>query len=1003
MTDTVFREIYKKLNSAQKEAVDTIEGPVMVIAGPGTGKTEILTLRIANILEKTDTRPENILALTFTESGARAMQERLRSYIGSAAYQVEIATFHGFAEKLIKLYPDAYPHIIGSHAASDIEKVDFIQAILEDKGIRQLRPMGNPEYYVSHILSAISTMKREYVSPDAFSLYIAKGEKELASMEKIHEKGAHKGKVRGEYQKKEKSIEKSRELLFVFRQYEALFREQNFYDFDDMIVETVAALAANEDMLRDLQETYHYILADEHQDVNGSQNKILELLSSYHDSPNIFVVGDEKQAIYRFQGASLENFLYFEDVYKNTKTIALTTNYRSGQSILNASHKLIQTDDEKVAKLRVPLTSYDKKTAVVENRTFTHEAVENIWLIEAVKRCIEGGVSPEEIAIIVRTNREVEAIAGGLRKKEISAEASADGDVLSHPITNAVRALIDALSSKKSEEALFRVLHGSYWGIEKHDLVSLMSARNYEKTLSKITGSEEYLKDAGVEDVESVLRVTRVLETARKRETTEPPHRALEYLLNESGFLGAVMEEDPLEGARVVRRLYDEIEEMVLRDNLASLSEVGRAFDQLVSHNLSLNAPYIHVGESAVRVMTAHKSKGLEFDYVFIPHLTDKAWGGRRTTRYFDIPMTKHLNADSLDPLDDERRLLYVAMTRARKELRLSSSETGTDGREFAPSRFLEDIGDEDVASVDTEKEEKAFDPLAMLVGAPKTKLPKSDLLRSVLLERGISATALNNYLRSPWDYFYRNALRIPEVQTLPALYGTAIHGVLESMAVRYKEDKKLPNETEIKRFLERELGRLPINENEYTKLHERGLSALTLYREHLAASLGVGTKEEFRLRVVLPTGNKELPEIPLTGMLDRIDLDEEGKAIRIVDYKTGKPRTRNNIEGKTKNSDGDYKRQLVFYALLLSLYDDERYRCKEGVLSFVEPDPKGKIHEEAFTVTDAEIEELKKEIIRVALEIANGALFSAPCDKDTTSYSDLAEAFLKKDDTTRS
>jgi len=201
-SSTEFIKAYDALNPAQKEAVDTIEGPVMVIAGPGTGKTQILTLRIANILLKTDTKPENILALTFTESGATAMRQRLLRYIGSEAYRVGIFTFHAFAQQLISQYPDSYFRIIGGRPASDIEKIQRIESILETSHIKHLRPLGDPSYYVMHILRMLSSLKHEYITPDAFSQIIAQQEHELLGIEKIHQKGAHKGKVRGEYQKK---------------------------------------------------------------------------------------------------------------------------------------------------------------------------------------------------------------------------------------------------------------------------------------------------------------------------------------------------------------------------------------------------------------------------------------------------------------------------------------------------------------------------------------------------------------------------------------------------------------------------------------------------------------------------------------------------------------------------------------------------------------------------------------------------------------------------------
>ena len=208
----MFEAALKDLNPAQREAVDTIEGPVLVVAGPGTGKTQILSLRIVNILRKTDTAPENILALTFTDSGARAMRERLSQYIGSAAYRVPIHTFHSFADMLIKTYPDLYPGIIGGRPAGDIERIELLETVLNDPAIKLLRPLGNPGYYVSHILRTIALMKQEYITPDDFAATISTEETALSELPKFHEKGAHTGKVRGEYTKKEREIEKNREL-----------------------------------------------------------------------------------------------------------------------------------------------------------------------------------------------------------------------------------------------------------------------------------------------------------------------------------------------------------------------------------------------------------------------------------------------------------------------------------------------------------------------------------------------------------------------------------------------------------------------------------------------------------------------------------------------------------------------------------------------------------------------------------------------------------------------
>ncbi len=997
-TEASFNEAYKSLNEAQKEAVDITEGPVMVIAGPGTGKTQILTLRIANILIKTDTAPESILALTFTESGAKAMRERLRRYIGATAYQIPIYTFHGFAQKLIRDYPDAYLRVIGGRPASDLEKITLIESILDSGEVKLLRPMGAPAYYVSHILRMFGQMKQEYITPDDFAKIITVQEVELEGIEKIHEKGAHKGKVRGEYMKKEKSIAKNHELLHIYRQYEALLTDKKLYDFEDMIVETVKALSdkKNEDMLRDLQEQYQYVLADEHQDVNGSQNKILELLCAYHDSPNIFVVGDEKQAIYRFQGASLENFLYFGDIFKGTKTISLTKNYRSGQMVLDAAHSLVEVEDGPLKDLRVPLTAEAVSSSEVTQRCFVHQAVEDAWVVESIKKEIDGGVEPDEIAVIVRTNREVESFSAALRKEGVAVEASADGDILKHPMTHAVQGLIDAVIADKDESALFAVLHGTYWGISINDLVKITSARRYDTSLTEILSDTKVLKELKVENIDAARKIFTVIQEARKKEVHEAPHRVLEYLLQESGFLDHLILEDMFEGARVVRRLYDEIEELVLRDGVSTLREVSMMFAIREEYRLPLNAPYISTDPHAVQVMTAHKSKGLEFNTVFVPHLSDGLWGGSIKRSYFEVPLTKHVDESDMDATDDERRLMYVAMTRAKAKLHLSCADTNADGKELTPTRLFDAMDSAYLLPKDTDKEDSTFDPLVSLQKKQGEILVNAELLTHLLSQRGFSATSLNNYLRSPWDYFYRNVLRIPETQAVHMQFGTAVHNVMEKSTKHHSDKGVLPSDTAVKQMLENELGKLPVTKEEFVRLHEKGLEALYTYLTHIKEALPKKTKEELSIRVVLQTGIPELPELPLTGKLDRLDIGEDGIVYQVVDYKTGKPKTRNVIEGKTASSDGGYKRQLVFYALLLSLYDDDRYACKTGVLSFVEADSKGVIHEEVFTITDEEIEDLKQEIIQATKDIVSGEFLNSSCEEGDSDYCRLVE-LLKK------
>lgn len=991
--DTVaFKNAYNSLNTAQKKAVDTIEGPVMVVAGPGTGKTQILTLRIANILLQTDVTPENILALTFTESGARAMKERLRTYIGTAAYRVPVYTFHGFAQKLITDYPDAFTNIIGGRPATDLEKVALIETILEGGTYTVLRPLGDPSYYVKPIMRMLAELKQEYVTPTRLAELIIKQVADLQTIEQFHQQGAHKGKVRSEYTKYERMLAKNQALLAVYQQYETLLKEYRLYDFEDMIVEAVQALSTDTAMLRDLQETYHYVLADEHQDVNGSQNKILELLCSFHDSPNIFVVGDEKQAIYRFQGASLDNFLYFTDVFPTTVTISLTENYRSGQAILDVAHRVVTVEDEALAKLRVPLTAQPGAHATVARHTFSHQAVEDDWLIASIKEQLQTGVAPEDIAVLLRTNRDVEAMATKLRQAGIMVTATAEGDVLEHPVTKAIQALIDFVLIDTNEVALFEVLHGAYWGLPINDLIKIATARTREQPLLDILSTPSTLRSLGVEAVSVAATIVAVQKEARDRLIYEAPHQVVAYVAKASGLTEHIMVNSPFEGSRVLRRLYDEIEAMVVHNEVSTLSDVRRMFDRRRRYGLPLQAPYISTHTNAVQVMTAHKSKGLEFAVVYIPHLQDGPWGGNKKSSPFTLPLRHYSSLPATEAIDDERRLLYVAMTRAKHTLHISTAEKNSSDKEMMASRLVAEVDHHVLPECATDTFEASF---ALVSPLQRVDVPlgiDTQLFTHVLAKRGFSATSLNNYLKNPWDYLYRNVLQIPEIKPLSMQFGTVIHAVLQRYTYTHTHHHVWPSDTDVISWLETQLRKIPLTTEQYATMHAKALEVLSVYVRHLQSSVGEVTREEMSIAVILPTGIPELPELPLTGKLDRIDLDIRGSAIRVTDYKTGKPKSRREIEGLNKSGDASYKRQLVFYALLLSLYDDERYRqCRDGVLSFVQPTPKGAIKEETFTITDDDIATLKEQIITATGEILSGQFLNDAVTQAESKYADLA------------
>jgi len=979
-----FAQAYASLNPAQQQAVDTIDGPVMVIAGPGTGKTQILTLRIANILLKTDTPPESILALTFTKSAAKAMRERLRYFVGAVAYRIPMYTFHSFCEQVIREYPEHFKRIIGARAISDLEQIKLLETVLMRDEVRLLRPFNAPDYYIKAILSAISNLKQENVSPDDLAQIIADEYAHVATLEQYHTKGAHKGKERSEYRKAVELLEKQQALLITYRYYQALLQQDKRYDFDDMVLETVHVLEESETVRLDLQERYHYLLADEHQDVNGAQNKIISLLMSYHDHPNLFVVGDEKQSIYRFQGASLENFLHFEEQYPDTKVIPLTTNYRSTQQILTLSHTLIQVETGPLLDYRIPLVAHAKDaTGSVEIIEYEHDRYEHGAIVERVHNALGRGIPADEIAIIVRSNHEVAFFSTLLRSERIAVVPSADGDILSHPIFLAVLDLMTVIAEPTNDGALAAVLAAPYTHIPVSDVAALMSAVHYKQSLVQVLYDATIRATIPLSNSVVIDDFVATLVRLQAMSTTHTPPEQLAAALEETQFLAHVTGVDALEASRVIRRLYDEVTAMTITNQSLSLKGVLQLLRQRINETLPLTAPYTPDGTNGVRIMTAHKSKGLEFTVVIIPHVTDRTWAGKSRRDNFQLPLVRTA-ALSLEANEDERRLLYVAMTRAKRELYISYARLASDGSEQIASPFLLPCWD-----------------IVPLVVVPATPVAQSfavkktlgtnriiPLLQRTLMTRGLSVTALNNIITNPWQYFFRNVIRLPEIKSPALHFGTVTHSLFEYMTSHHTKHGALPTINTMHHYLEQELSQLPISPTEFSALFEKGLSLLPSQINYLTTTLPKQTREEVSLRVTLTTVHDLVPELMLTGKLDRVDFTETGKALRVLDYKTGKPKSRNELEGNTKQANKDYRRQLAFYALLLTLHADERLYTPVGTVVFVEGDKKGQIKEESFTSDEVVQAELIEEIRSHLATLLTGQFIT---DDDLLAASDYA------------
>ena len=1024
VSDTAFQSAYARLNSAQKEAVDAIDGPVMVIAGPGTGKTTILTLRIANILKQTDTPAHGILAITYTDAGVKAMRQKLRDIIGNRAHEVAIHTFHSFAAAMIAEYQDHFLHLEGLRHMNDVEQESLVRAIIAGPTFMDIRPTGKPDAYIPAIMGSIDAAKREALTPDMVRQHAAREIQRIKSDEdSISTRGASKGKLKAEAEDRIEKCQKTILFADVYEEYEKRKRENKRMDFNDLIIELLVALRGDLLLLRLIQERFLYLMVDEHQDTNDAQNFIIALIAEFFETPNIFIVGDEKQAIYRFQGASVENFLLLQKHWPAMKVISLDTNYRSHQAILDAGFSMIENNYEgdEHKELRIELKAWNKEQGtgkkagtegkkprpldiVIGENTAAMEA----YLVRELKAIIGEGVgtgskgekvgtsgTSPTIAIITRRNRDLERVLRLLESNSIPVSSERSVDIFHHPVGAAFFDLIDYLGDPSKADALARTLAAGLWGLSFEDSAMLIKA----------------LRSGQVADLDKKIPALLHLQRIALNDG------AVGFLIRaaeESGFTGLVAS-DPAY-IHVWRGIMALAESLVREGDIESPAELIRA---MLAYRLSAESKTVKVSVGApdlpIQAMTAHGSKGLEFDYVFMPYATEEAWVGRARGSSFILPQKK-TGDDPEHAIRDTRRLFYVALTRAKKHAVILSTREESDGRSLTPLRFISELDPKSVAEITLPRAEAGLPRLVPIIASAESDALASvndrsmadvcsskmiSLAKDVLLDTGLSVTALNHFLKCPNEFLYVSILRLPQAPSPAAEKGTAMHEAISR--IWQSEDRLKPGaaariqeiltET-VAEFLDGSF--LPMNEKEAVKreLSEDAPAVARALEPHFMAKGTVFTerwaKTAFEGMYKGTSGEVKQITLPIHGKLDAI-VEATGE-VGVFDYKTRRAMSVNSIKGLTTDGSGDYFRQLVFYKLLLQ--DDPRFRTRRisPALVFVKPDDKGRCPIISLPIEPADIEAVKKNIQSVIESVWSGAIASARCDDPDCEWCGLRE-----------
>lgn len=1033
-----FDELYARLNAGQRRAVDAIEGPVMVMAGPGTGKTQVLAMRIANILRVTQMDPWNILCLTFTESGVVAMRERLLAIIGTLAYYVRIHTFHSFCNEVIQENPHLFAWRREVQVISDIDRIVMFRRIVDGLSARSpLKPFGDPYLYFQDIASDIQDLKREDISPEEFSdilerlQALAEGigkeaqqffmlvpkNRTAASCDAIHahltaaakkaklpasmaallehmygtysqeERGAEAGressKARTAYKnalKKwlEKTVDtlpKQQEMAHVYAKYQEALRQDGRYDYEDMITKVVQQLKENDVLLARYQEQFQYILVDEYQDTNGAQNEVVDLLGSFDDKPNIFVVGDDKQSIYRFQGASLANMLHFYERYKDAiHVVSLKENYRSQQTILDAALGVITHNQESVARY-VPGVTQELAAAGERERervtlhAFSSEDAEDYFVAARAKELIESGAAPNEIAVLYRYNRDGDSLFRLCQRLGVPVRLEIGEDVLKDHLVQQWLALLTWIVDGKSDEQLARILQYSWWHLPAIDVLKAIhyAGRNYKQLYAVMSTAKE-LRAAGVAKPALLLDLAAKLAEWNKEAVDVPLQQWLEKLIVESHFLDHVMENDHQAAAlRKVTTLLNEAKKLNLAHHEFTLADFMRHIALLQYHGVQLVAEPWQSRPQAVRLMSAHKAKGLEFEHVFVMRLNDKHWGNVREQNHVPLPqgLVKY-DYVVADTNGDERRLFYVALTRAKQHVYLTRAAHTVHGRETVPAIFVHEVPPDTVA-VDTTQETDADTLLRLQTGwlspfARDTQGDAREYVRALLDSYVMSVTHLNNYLECPRRFYFRNLLQIPTTKTKSLAMGSAVHEALYDFFANINETGNVPSREFLVKQFERAMKRQLLANVDMSDALEHGRHILSDYYAHYQAKFHNSSLLEYSFA----GHGVHVGDLKLTGTIDKVEvLDVKEKTVNVVDYKTGK------VERGLKKLQpgGDYHRQLVFYKLLCDESPRFSYTMVSGEVDFVEEGRRG-FMKKNVVVKEEEVDELKDTIQRVWGEI---------------------------------
>lgn len=1031
-----FQEALAKLNPEQLSAVEQMDGPVLVIAGPGTGKTQILAARIGKILLETDASAHEILCLTYTDAGAVAMRKRLFEFIGPDAYRVNIYTFHAFCNEIIQENLDYFGKL-SLEALSDLESAMLFRELVDEFPNDHLLKRFTGEIYLDapNLKSLFSDMKKESWDEAAIEKAVKEYLDDLPNREKyIYKRANSKTGIKvGDLKQKDidKVHEQMKKLLSgvsEFKNFNKKMKDQSRYDYDDMITWVLKAFKENEELLRRYQERYQYILVDEFQDTSGSQNELLKFILNYWDTPNVFVVGDDDQSIFKFQGANMKNILDFANDYVHAlKTVVLKHNYRSNQHILDVSKALINNNQERLTtqlaldkNLQAAHPRFNQLTVAPVINEYENPAQELVDVAMQIRELLAKDTEPGEIAVIYRNHNQVEELIQYLDTQHIAVNTKRKLDIFTLPfgekIINILTYLAMEMDSPYSgDELLFEIMHYDFFEIPPIEIAKASVA----------VAKENYATSRNSEPRTSLRRYISEIKTPAQQGLFDPPANQsmkflvsdIDYLLTYSasntlqqlfqqviakmGILKYIMQQ-PNKGwyMQVLTNFFDFLKDESRKNPEIKLVELIAIINLMKENKIRLPLNQVIFSDNGINFLTAHGSKGLEFEHVFLIGCSKKIWDGKGRNYGFSYPDTlTQAPDDEIAQKEESRRLFYVAITRAKQCLSISYASKDKGGKDQEASQFVGEIlADTDLRVQYPQVNENAMNEFIATqfseTDHPKVELLDKNYINLLLQNYTLSVTHLSNYLDCPLRFYFQCLIRVPSGKSPSATFGQAVHWALNKAFKMLKDDG---------------------NDFPFTE------DFMKEFRWYMRRNRDSFTKEEFKLRMdygekILPAyynqnievwnkvavtersiKNVEVEGVPIKGNLDKVEFN--GKQVTVVDYKTGKLKYAKDKflrPGTDEPNGGDYWRQAVFYKILIDNDHSIDWEVVSTLFEFVEPVSEGEYHKEKIVIMPEDINEVTAQIKTVYQKIMAHD-FNTGCGKKECDWCHFVKSNFKQ------